>query len=128
MKVGQIVAVVLALLGLGVVVSAFLFNASPYVGIREARSSKADNLHVIANLDKSTVSTTGSVVSFTVTDEDGNHLPVVYKGAPPGNMGEASQIVVVGGMKGETFVARKLILKCPSKYKQKADQPQPTRA
>ena len=118
MKVGQIVAVVLALLGLGVVVSAFLLNASPYVGIAEAKASRADNLHVIADLRKETVSASGSEVSFMVSDKDGNQMPVVYRGAPPGNMGEATEIVVVGGMQGETFVARKLILKCPSKYKQ----------
>jgi cytochrome c-type biogenesis protein CcmE len=122
MKVGQIVAVVLALLGLGVVVSAFLLNASPYVGIVEAKGSHADNLHVIADLKKETVRTTGSDVSFIVTDADGNQMPVAYHGAPPGNMGEATQIVVVGGMKGDTFVARQLILKCPSKYK-KDDKP-----
>lgn len=118
MKVGQIVAVVLALLGLGVVVSAFLLNASPYVDIVQAKASKADNLHVIANLQKETVSARDNQVSFLISDDKGNQLPVVYKGAPPGNMGEATQIVVVGGMKGDTFVARKLILKCPSKYEQ----------
>lgn len=122
MKAGQLVAVIAAILGIGVVMTAFLINASPYVTIAEARKSQADNLHVPGDILKETlnVSITKGQVTFMIRDEKGDTIPILYKGAPPANMGEATKVVVVGGIKNDVFEARKMILKCPSKYESEA--------
>jgi cytochrome c-type biogenesis protein CcmE len=46
-------------------------------------------------------------------------MNVIYSGPPPSNMGEATQVVAVGGMKDGVFRAHQLNLKCPSKYEGK---------
>ncbi len=122
MKAGQLVAVIAAILGIGVVMTAFLINASPYVTIAEARKSEADNLHVPGDILKETlnVSTSKGQVTFMIRDKEGDTIPILYKGAPPANMGEATKVVVVGGVKNNIFEARKMILKCPSKYESEA--------
>lgn len=55
-------------------------------------------------------------VTFGVKDKAGDQINVVYRGAPPGNMGTATQVVAVGGVKEGVFEADRIVLKCPSKY------------
>jgi cytochrome c-type biogenesis protein CcmE len=125
MKTGAIIAGLVAVVGLSAMVFAFLTNASPYVTIAEAKAMPGDNLHVAGDLDKSTISTNAvqHEVRFTLKDEKGDRVPVVYHGAPPANMGEATKVVAVGGMKGPEFHASKLLIKCPSKYESTKNNP-----
>lgn len=118
MKPGQIAAVVVTFLSLACVVFAFLVNASPYVTIAEAREMKSMNVHLAGDIDQKSlvVNPDKGEVRFNVTDEKGETIPVFYKGSPPSNMGTATKVVAVGGVKNGEFVAHKMILKCPSKY------------
>jgi cytochrome c-type biogenesis protein CcmE len=118
MKLGAILAIVLSGVGLTVVVTAFLTNASPYVSASEAKSMRGNNLHVPGDLLKETVkvSAASQQVRFKMRGDDGNILDVVYNGIPPANMGTATRLVAVGGMKNGVFEAENLLLKCPSKY------------
>ncbi len=95
-----------------------LSNASPYVTAAQAKTMRGDNLHMQGDLVKGTVKVdmANQVTRFTMRDEVGESVEVVHRGLPPSNMGDATQIVVVGGMKGEAFESSKLITKCPSKY------------
>jgi cytochrome c-type biogenesis protein CcmE len=118
MKTRAIVALVLTLAGLAAMVGAFLVNASPYVTIAEAKASRGNNLHLAGDLDKSTIRTVVSKqeVHFDLRDEKGEVVKVVYHGPAPANLGEATKVVAVGGMKEGAFHASKLLVKCPSKY------------
>ena len=117
MKPGVLFSIILGVLAACGMVMAFLTTASPYVTIVEARSAKGDGLHVIGDLDKSSLFTDlkAGEVRFTMADKTGM-MNVIYKGPPPSNMGEATQVVAVGGMRDGVFYARELNLKCPSKY------------
>lgn len=99
------------------VMFAFLTNASPYVTIEEARKSTADNLHVIGEVDKATVQLASlqRECRFVMTDETGQSLQIISTDLPS-NLAEADQVVAIGGMKGDHFQARQLLVKCPSKY------------
>ncbi len=120
MKVGAILSVAVAAVAVGAAMVAFLLNASPYVTIAEAKRLDGSNLHVAAEIDKSTLrAVTGKEVRFTVFEEGGDRLNVVYDGPPPSNMGEAAQVVVIGGMRNGEFHATKMLLKCPTKYQGK---------
>jgi cytochrome c-type biogenesis protein CcmE len=118
MSKGAIVSIVIAIAALSATVFAFLMNASPYVTIAEARGMVADNLHVAGDLDKESLKTDvrAGTVRFAMADETGERIEVLYKGHPPANLGEATKVVVVGGVRDGVFHAHDLLVKCPSKY------------
>lgn len=118
MKPGAWAAFVLAVGGMFLMGFAFLAQASPYVTVAQARSMEANNLHVAGTLDEGTLfnDAKAGVVRFRLTDEKGETMSVVYHGHQPANMNQASQVVAVGGMRDGQFHARRLMLKCPTRY------------
>jgi cytochrome c-type biogenesis protein CcmE len=121
MKPSALIAIIAGALGLTAMMYAFLTQASPYVTVAQAKEMSGDNLHLAGDLDRASldVNTRQGHVEFFLTDEEGIRQHVVYDGPPPSNMGSATQVVAVGGMsENGTFVARRLILKCPSKYEE----------
>lgn len=118
MKTGPLIAILIAALGLTAVVFAFLQNASPYVSVAEAKTTKGDNLHLAGAIIKESILVRSTVpeVRFEVRDDNGDRLPVVYAGHPPANLSSATRVVAVGGYADGAFKSHKLLLKCPSKY------------
>jgi len=118
MKPGLLLAIVGSTLGVTVMVTAFLTNASPYVDVAQARQEPGDNLHLAGDIVAGTLrpKPREGIVEFTLRDEKGAVMPVVYRGNPPGNMGTATKVVAIGGVNQDRFEANKLLLKCPSKY------------
>ncbi len=57
-----------------------------------------------------------NVFTFTMADESGQHIDVVYHGARPNNFEIAESIVVKGRVEGNTMQASEILTKCPSKY------------
>ncbi len=98
--------------------AAFLANASPYVTVAEAKQLQGDNLHLAGDILKETLKVDGAAqtVRFQLKDEKGDLVEVLYKGPQPANMGEATKVVVVGGVQDGVFHAHKMLVKCPSKY------------
>lgn len=122
MKIGSIVSIVVASLAVCGMFVAFLTQASPYVTVAQAKSVGDRTVHVPGKLDKSTLKrdVLNGRVTFDITDADGNRMPVVYAGPPPANLGNATEVVVIGTMQGDSFHAKDMLIKCPTKYK---DQP-----
>ncbi len=114
--------VIVSVLGLGVMSFAFLANASPYVTVAQAKKMRGDNLHIAGDLVKNSVQTDkgAQTVRFSMVDETGATLNVIYSGIAPANMGSATKVVAIGMMEASVFRARKLLLKCPSKYESEA--------
>lgn len=54
--------------------------------------------------------------SFHMKDEDGNVRRVVYPRPKPNNFEQATQLVVIGELRNNTFHANDMLMKCPSKY------------
>jgi cytochrome c-type biogenesis protein CcmE len=54
--------------------------------------------------------------SFYMLDRKGNECRVVLLDTKPQDFERSQEIVAIGEMKGETFVANSLLMKCPSKY------------
>jgi len=58
-----------------------------------------------------------NVFEFTVTDDEGGMIPVVYRGAVPDTFQEEGDVVVEGRLTPlGVFEANRLLAKCPSKY------------
>jgi cytochrome c-type biogenesis protein CcmE len=125
MKPVQIGAAIVSVMGIGLAAGAFLLNASPYVTVAEAKATSRSSVHLAGDILKDTMAVRPAqgFVRFMVRDEKGETIPVVYRGAPPGNMGTATKVVAVGQVKDGTFEASKIILKCPSKYEAEAQKP-----
>ena len=58
-----------------------------------------------------------NLFSFYVTDKKGESKKVILKAAKPQDFELSEQIVVTGKMVGDEFIAKDVLLKCPSKYK-----------
>jgi cytochrome c-type biogenesis protein CcmE len=115
-KPGAILAAVLAVGGVGLGVYAFMANASPYVTAKEAMATPGERVHVAGDIVHSSAKTTQGTFSFTLVDENGDELPVVYHGMKPGNFEAAPTASVEGQMVDGEFVASRVSTQCPSKY------------
>lgn len=118
MKPGPIAAFVLAIAAVIGVTFVFLTNASPYVTVAQAKEASGENLHLAGVVDQSSiiVDSVNRTTSFTITDDEGDSVEVFHDSIPAGNIANAERVVAVGGVQDGTFVADRLILKCPSKY------------
>ena len=94
-------------------------SVTPYVSIAEARSS-TNNVQVKGLLDKNFEPVqTCDEFTFGMQDEaTGETLRVKFDGIKPDQFDEAYHIVAVGKYDAadESFHAKKLLIKCPSKY------------
>lgn len=92
-------------------------SISSYVNFEQAATRTS--AHVVGSWD-STLETDFSretmQFSFHMKDEDGNIRRVVYPRPKPNNFEEATQLVVIGEMRNNTFYADEMLMKCPSKY------------
>jgi cytochrome c-type biogenesis protein CcmE len=118
MKSGKSITIVVVVLALFAVITAFMSNASPYVTIAQAKTASGDRLHLAGDIIKPSVHDDYSrhVLTFQLRDQDGAIVTVEHTGEPPANMGEATKVVAIGRMKGDRFVSDQLLVKCPSKY------------
>ncbi len=97
----------------------FSQSISSYVDFEQAATLSGDNIHVVGTWDNSRpaqFSNETMTFSFYMKDEAGNSRRVTYPRPKPNNFEQADQIVVIGEMRGETFVSRDMLVKCPSKY------------
>lgn len=109
-----------------VVVSIFLLiNASSdmtsYTSFAQA-SASGDEVKIVGTLAKEkdmiyNPEKDPNLFSFYVTDKKGESKKVILKAAKPQDFELSEQIVVTGKMVGDEFIAKDVLLKCPSKYK-----------
>ena len=94
-------------------------SVTPYVSIAEARAT-SNGVQVKGLLDKNFEPVQrGNEFDFSLQDEEtGETMRVKFDGMKPDQFDEAYHIVAVGKYEAadETFHAKKLLIKCPSKY------------
>ncbi len=97
--------------------TSFKSNLTPYVSFEEAIQSER-KVQIAGGLveDSTEYVDESEELRFTMVEEDGDTLTVLYKGVKPGNFEEAIQIVAVGNYGEGVFHAEQLLVKCPSKY------------
>jgi cytochrome c-type biogenesis protein CcmE len=105
-------------------------DASTYVTFDQAYSMASNgdkkDIHVVGSLKKDA---SGHVVgiqpgadmvsfSFLLIDESGKEQMVIHHQPMPPDFTRSEKVVVIGSYQGDTFIAEKILLKCPSKYQE----------
>ncbi len=120
MKKIHIVAILVIAVALAVIVST-ISNSSTYAPFKTAIENEGSTFHVVGkvNLQKEFVynpEVNANIFGFYLIDNEGTERLVLYNGTKPQDFERSEQIVVVGKMKGDEFIANQLLMKCPSKY------------
>lgn len=123
MKKTNLIALVLLAVSMGIIIVA-LGDSSQYVSFDKAAKYPNEQYHVVGKLAKKKPMIykprkNPNKFTFYLKDEKGDVKKVVYNDAKPRDITETDRIVLVGEMKNqETFHAERILMKCPSKYKQ----------
>lgn len=108
---------------------AFLKTTIQYVSIAEAKTA-THNVQVIGEIDFDVVNYNSdeSRLEFAIYDAESEELgtaermDVVYYGVVPGNFDQATSVVLIGKPVDSSFVADKMLVKCPSKYQGEGEE------
>jgi cytochrome c-type biogenesis protein CcmE len=101
-------------------------DSSTYATFSVATNNEGDEYHVVGNYvkDKGIIynpEQNANLCVFYLTDNDNKEMKVVYNGAKPQDFEMSEQIVVTGKVEKGTFMADKILMKCPSKYNNTSD-------
>ncbi len=110
-----------------IVISTFA-DASTYVSFSDAKSlysvGKKSPIHVVGRLIKNEKNQVIGIkksndnlsFSFEMIDEEGTIENVFYGEPMPPDFILSDQVVVIGSYNDKFFIAKEILLKCPSKY------------
>ena len=121
MKKSSIIGIGIIAIAIGIIIS-LCADSSTYGSFDEAKSTQTE-LHVVGTLIKEKEicydpQKDANNFSFYMKDNKGMECKAVFNGAKPQDFERSEQIVVTGKMGGNEFHATKILMKCPSKYKQ----------
>jgi cytochrome c-type biogenesis protein CcmE len=129
MKKTHIIGIIIVAIAVMIIIST-AGDASSYVTFAEALNmvNKGNNkkIHVVGQLKKDTQGNITGIepsvdhlsVSFIMIDKNNHEQQVFYKDPMPPDLLKSEQVVVVGSYVHGSFVADKILLKCPSKYQE----------
>ncbi|MCX6287301.1 MAG: cytochrome c maturation protein CcmE [Bacteroidetes bacterium] len=120
MKTIHLIIILVLVIAIAVVITT-ISDSSTYSDFSEAAKSPGKELHIIGKLDRSKpmeydAKKDANRFSFYIIDAKGMVKQVIYHNAKPQDFEKSEKVVVVGSMQGDVFIARSLLLKCPSKY------------
>ena len=120
MKTIHIVILLILVIAVAVVVTT-LTDSSTYSNFSEAAATPGKEFHIIGLLDKKKTIDYDAIknvnrFSFYLIDDKGLEKKVVYNNPKPQDFEKSEKVVIVGSMKNDEFLAKSLLLKCPSKY------------
>lgn len=129
MKTKHIIGIIIIAVAIGIIVTT-AGDASSYVSFQEAKVIAQGNedklIHVVGTLKKNEA---GEVIGITpsedmlsfkfiMLDENNFEQEVLYANPMPTDFLKSEQVVVIGAYHNTSFVADKILLKCPSKYQE----------
>ena len=120
MKKSHILAILVIVAAIAILISASK-DVTTYANFAQATQS-GDRVKLVGQLVKDRPVTydpakNPDFMSFWLRDESGEVRFVELHAAKPQDFERSESIVLTGEMKGETFAASDMLLKCPSKYK-----------
>lgn len=120
MKKIHIIGIIIIAVAIGAIVSS-LAESSTYGDFTEAFASPGTEIHVVGKLNKDKEllydpQTNPDVFGFYMIDNEGVEKQVKLLKSKPQDFEKSEQIVLIGKADGDAFVAREILMKCPSKY------------
>ena len=118
MKKKHIVALVVAVLFIGIAAFALVDNKIDYSDFTQAKNS-GKRVQVSGEWQKdlpTKYDESSRTFTFSMKDHNGNVMPVRYVGIRPNNFEIAPQVVCVGKVEGGVFQVSDIQTKCPSRY------------
>lgn len=129
MKKTHIIGIAIIAIAIAIIMST-AGDASSYVSFKEAKelASEGNNnaVHVVGRLKKDPNNhivgmqynplQDPNYFTFTLVDTNRIEQQVVYFKPKPQDFERSEQVVIIGKMNQDKFVADKILLKCPSKY------------
>lgn len=121
MKKTHLFGLIFIVIAIGVIIST-VYNADTYASFSDARMNPGREFHIIGALNRNQpitekVEANTLILSFYLTDRDGEAEKVKYFGAKPQDFEQSDEVVLIGRYESDQFIASSLLLKCPSKYK-----------
>ena len=118
-KKSYIIGAVIVVLAMVMAMYSFKSTLTTYVSVSEARVS-ARPVQVAGIVAQGTkyYDLENNRLMFTLREDSGDEMPVEYDGHKPANFDDVTKIVATGKFNAErkVFVARELLVKCPTKY------------
>jgi cytochrome c-type biogenesis protein CcmE len=130
MKKSHIIVIAVIAVAIAILVTT-ADDASSYVTFSEAyqlaSTGAKKDIHVVGQLKKDIVGNVTGIeqgadkvsFSFVMVDDNGKEQTVIFKEPMPADFMKSEKVVVIGSYAGDTFIASKILLKCPSKYQDK---------
>lgn len=120
MKRSYIILIALIAVGIAAIISSY-GDASTYENFSVAAENPDREYHVVGTLNREKEryydpQKDANYFTFYLIDQKGDERKVIYYAPEPQDFDKSEQVVIVGKMKGEEFVAKQILLKCPSKY------------
>ncbi len=120
MKKSYIIGIVVIAAAFAIIVST-VSKSSTYADFGTAADHPGKVYHVVGtlNLDRPfeyDPEVNANIFGFFMKDNNGVEYKVLYNGTKPQDFEKSEQIVIIGKMKDEVFVASDILMKCPSKY------------
>lgn len=121
-KKSHIIVLFLIAICIGVFASK-LGNVASYSSYEDAKIKEGETVQLIGTLVKEKPvnydpQKDANSFSFTLLDRNGKQVDVVCFDDYPRDFEKCDQIVLTGAMKDNTFYAKDMLVKCPSKYVQ----------
>lgn len=116
------IIILVGIAALIVALLAYSVDFSTYDTIASAKQKQGKYVHLIAKLDKSQPVEYDPInnpnyLSFTAVDSLGDRTKVIYHNSKPADIEKSERVVLQGKMQQDHFECEKILLKCPSKYK-----------
>ncbi|NVL90072.1 MAG: cytochrome c maturation protein CcmE [Desulfobacterales bacterium] len=119
MKKSYIIGAVVIALALVMAMHSFRSTLTSYVRVSEARVSKrpVQVAGIVVKGSKRYDLKSNSLI-FTLREDGGDEMVIQYDGPRPANFDDVTKVVAIGKYepKEETFAAKELLVKCPTKY------------
>jgi len=132
MKKSHLLALIVIAVAVGIIILT-AGSASSYVTFEKAyamaQDGDAKKIHVVGTLKKNDQGDVVGLVpsddrlsfSFIMVDDSLKEQKVFYPEPMPTDFLRSEKVVVIGSYKEDTFLADKILLKCPSKYQEEID-------
>ena len=119
MKKSYVIGGVVIVLAMAMAMYSFQSTLTSYVSVSEAKASQRSVQvagFVVEGTDKYDLESNNLL--FTLREDGGDEMKVEYDGPRPGNFDNVTKVVAIGKYepKRRVFLARELLVKCPTKY------------